>query len=180
MHHTFLYISLPSLHDYDAKWPNCMFFFFEDGKGMAINSTISVWTRAQRPLLSSNINFLLFSNWATWDNREMVCRMRSLFFQRPFNGRCRCRIVFRISYSPLTNFWLQTMLCLLLLDIMWPRCKQRKLAILTKKLVQTSYVTYQSKNLEFHRSSYYSLCHCIPVHIYRAQPLYTHRDQNNC
>ena len=25
VHHAFLYISLPSLHDYDVKMPNCMF-----------------------------------------------------------------------------------------------------------------------------------------------------------
>ena len=26
VHHTFLYISLPSLHDYDVKMPNCKFY----------------------------------------------------------------------------------------------------------------------------------------------------------
>ena len=26
MHHAFLYISLPSLHDYDVKMPNCKFY----------------------------------------------------------------------------------------------------------------------------------------------------------
>ena len=26
-HHAFLYISLPSLHDYDVKMPNCIFFY---------------------------------------------------------------------------------------------------------------------------------------------------------
>ena len=26
VHHAFLYISLPSLHDYDVKMPNCMFY----------------------------------------------------------------------------------------------------------------------------------------------------------
>ena len=30
MHHAFLYISLPSLHDYDVKMPNCKFYAMED------------------------------------------------------------------------------------------------------------------------------------------------------
>ena len=45
------------------------------------------------PLLSSNINSLLFSNWATWDIiAKWFERMRSLF-QPPFKGRRGCRIV---------------------------------------------------------------------------------------
>ena len=28
VHHTFLYISLPFLHDYDVKMPHFMFYFF--------------------------------------------------------------------------------------------------------------------------------------------------------
>ena len=71
VHHPFLYISLPSLHDYDVKWPNLK-FFFEDWNGKAINSTISIWTQTRLPLFSSNINSLFLSNWATWNNREMV------------------------------------------------------------------------------------------------------------
>ena len=91
VHHAFLYISLPSLHDYDVKWPN--FKFFEDGKSKATKSTISVWTRARLPLLSSNINSLLLSNWATWDSREMFWKDTESIFQRSFHGRRLCRIV---------------------------------------------------------------------------------------
>ena len=47
------------------------FFFFEDGNGKAINSTISVSTGARPPLFSSNINVVLLSNRATWENREV-------------------------------------------------------------------------------------------------------------
>ena len=88
----FLYISLPFLHDYDVKSSNFK-RFFEDGKGKAINSTISVWTRARSPLLISNLNSLLLINWATWDNREMVWKDAESIFQRSFHGRRRCRIV---------------------------------------------------------------------------------------
>ena len=48
-HRAFLYISSPSLHNHDMKWTN--FKFFQDWNGKAINSTISVWTRAQPPSL---------------------------------------------------------------------------------------------------------------------------------
>ena len=51
--HAFLYISLPSLHNYDGKWPN--FKFTWNGNGKAINySTISVPTWLRSPLLSSS------------------------------------------------------------------------------------------------------------------------------
>ena len=87
-HHAFLYISLPSLHDYDVKWPN----FFEDRNGKAIKSAIFVWTLARPPLFSSTINSLLLSNWATWDNREMVFKDAESISPRSFHERSRCRI----------------------------------------------------------------------------------------
>ena len=77
-----LYISLPSMHDYDVHRPN--FKVFKDKNSKAINSTVSVWSRVWPPLFSSNINSLLLSNQATWDNREMVERMRNLFFSEVF------------------------------------------------------------------------------------------------
>ena len=43
------------------------------------NSTIFVRIRAWSLLFSSNLNFLLLSNWAPWNNREKSERMRSLF-----------------------------------------------------------------------------------------------------
>ena len=70
LHHAFLFISLLSLHNYDVKWPNLI--LLENGNGEAINSTISVWTRARSPLFSSNHNSLLLSNRANWDNRAKV------------------------------------------------------------------------------------------------------------
>ena len=42
---------------------------------------ISVWTRVRPPLFSSNINSLLSSNWANWDNREMVWKDAEAIFQ---------------------------------------------------------------------------------------------------
>ena len=91
MHHDFLYVSLSSLHDYDLKWPNFKFFWGRERQGdkfyhLCLNSGAA-------PLFSSNINSLLFSNWSTWDNREMVWKHAESFFQRPVNGRRRCRIV---------------------------------------------------------------------------------------
>ena len=83
VHHAFLYISLPSLHNYDVKWPNLK--FFEDGNAKAINSTISVWTGVRSPLFSSNKNSLLLSNRATWDNREMGWKDAESIFSVTFS-----------------------------------------------------------------------------------------------
>ena len=82
--------SLPSLHNYDVKWPNFN-FFFEDENGKAINSTISVWTRALPPLFSSNLNPL--RNRTTSENREMVWKDAESIFHWSFHGRRRCRTV---------------------------------------------------------------------------------------
>ena len=89
--HAFLYISLPSLRDYNS--------FFQHGNGNAINSTISVWTRVRPPFFSCNLNSLLLSNWATWNNREMVWKDAESIFQRRFHGRRRCRIVLKVPIS---------------------------------------------------------------------------------
>ena len=54
VHHAFLYISLPSLHNNGVKWPN--FKFIGNGNGKSKNSTISVRTWARSPLFSSSQN----------------------------------------------------------------------------------------------------------------------------
>ena len=71
LHHAFLFISLLSLHNY-TTWNDQILILLENGNGEAINSSISVWTRAPFPLFSSNHNSLLLSNRANWDNREKV------------------------------------------------------------------------------------------------------------
>ena len=91
VHHAFLFISLPSQHDYDVKWLNFKFFWGRERQGdkfyhLCLNSDAA-------PLFSSNINSLLLSNWTTWDNREMVWKDAESIFQRGFHGRRRCRIV---------------------------------------------------------------------------------------
>ena len=55
-----------------ARASPCLAHFFavpvqlrREMKGQAIIPSLS-------PLLSSNLNFIVLSNWATWDNREMV------------------------------------------------------------------------------------------------------------
>ena len=70
VHHASLYISLPSLHNYDVK--DQILSLLGNGNGKAINSTISVWTWARSPLSSSSQNPLLLSNRANWDNRDTV------------------------------------------------------------------------------------------------------------
>ena len=99
VHHAFLYIPLPSLHDYHVKWPNLIIiiiiiFFFEDGNSKAINSIISVYTRV-RPLSSAptEIPFFQVTGRVTWDNREVVLKDAKSIFQRRFHWRRRCWIV---------------------------------------------------------------------------------------
>ena len=96
------FFSLPSQQDYDVKWPNLS--FFEDENGEAINSTLSVWTRAWPPLFSSSISSLLLSNWVTWDNRETVWKDAEPIFQRRFHGRRHCSIV-RSQLGKALNFF---------------------------------------------------------------------------
>ena len=82
-HHAFYYISLPSLHDYDVKWPN--FKFFVRGRErqgdkfyhLCLNSGVAPSLQLQR-------KFLLLSNWVTLDNREMVWKDADVYFSGTF------------------------------------------------------------------------------------------------
>ena len=89
VHHAFLYISLPSLNNYDVK----ILSLLGDGNGKVINSTISVRTGARSPLFSSSQNPVLLSKRTNWDNREKVWNDAKSVFQRRFHGRRRHRIV---------------------------------------------------------------------------------------
>ena len=93
VHHAFLYISLPFLHNHGVKWP-IFEFTWVYGNGKTIDSTIFVWTRVRSPLFVSKINSLLLSNWATWIMAKWSERMLILFFPSDvFYGRRLCRIV---------------------------------------------------------------------------------------
>ena len=67
-----------------TTWNDQILTLLENGKDEAIYSTISVWTRAQSPLFSSNQNSLLLSNRANWVITKKFKRMRSLFFSDVF------------------------------------------------------------------------------------------------
>ena len=87
----FLYISLQSRNNYDVKWRNFRVFWGRKRQGdkfyhLCLNSGAA-------PLFSSTINPPLLSNWATWDNHEMVWKDAESIFQGRFHGRRRCRIV---------------------------------------------------------------------------------------
>ena len=78
-------------NDYDVKWPNFKFFWGWERQGdkfyhLCLNLGMA-------PLFSSNINSLLLSIWATWDNREMLWKDAEYIFQGCFHRRCRCGIV---------------------------------------------------------------------------------------
>ena len=70
-----------------------------NGNGKAINSTISVRTRAQSLLFSSNPNsHQSFKQLGPLDNRRKSEIMGSLFFQWHFRGRRCCRIVRSLKF----------------------------------------------------------------------------------
>ena len=93
VHHAFLYISLPSLHNYDVKWPNFKFTWERERQGdkfYHLCPNLSAF-----PSFNSSQNLVLLSNRANWDNREDNCEVRNdakSLFQRRFRGRRRCRI----------------------------------------------------------------------------------------
>ena len=75
-----------------VTWNDQILSLLENGNGKAINSTISIWTRARLPLFSSNLNSLSLISRVTWVNREKVWKEAKSISQRSFHGRRRCRI----------------------------------------------------------------------------------------
>ena len=59
-------------HCITTTWNDQILTLLRNGNGKAINSTISVWTRARSPLFSSSQNPLPLNNRVNWDNREKV------------------------------------------------------------------------------------------------------------
>ena len=83
VHHTFLYISLPSLHSYDVKCPNFKFTWEKERQGDKFYHLC--------PNLSA-FPPLLFVTGQTGIIAKKFKMMRS-FFQRRFSGHRRCQIV---------------------------------------------------------------------------------------
>ena len=54
VHHAFLYISLPSLHDYDVKMPNCKFYGGRKQATMNLFFSLYTWVRSLRNQLQGN------------------------------------------------------------------------------------------------------------------------------
>ena len=86
VYHAFLNTFLLSLHNYDVKLNDQILSLLENGNGKAMNSTISVWTRARSLLFSSNQNSPLLSNRANWYNREKGCEV---YFSAMFSWTSR-------------------------------------------------------------------------------------------
>ena len=80
-------------HCITTTWNDQILSLLRNGNGKAINSTLSVWTRARSPLFSSSQNPLLLNNRANWDNRENFKKDAKSMFQWRFHGRRRCRII---------------------------------------------------------------------------------------
>ena len=54
VHHAFLYISLPSLHDYDVKMPNCNFYAGRKQATTNLFFSLKTWVRSSRNQLQGN------------------------------------------------------------------------------------------------------------------------------
>jgi len=94
VHHAFLYISLPSLRNCNVKWPNFDLTWGRKRQGDKFYSfSLSLWTRTQSPLFSSDLTILLSNNWVTWYKGKKVSKDAKCTFQRRCHWRRRCRIV---------------------------------------------------------------------------------------
>ena len=87
--HAFLYISLLSLHNQDASWPNFKFTWERKRQGDKFYHLCQ--NSGAVPSLQLRPNSLLLSNWAPWNNREKKWKDAKTVFQRRFHGRRRCR-----------------------------------------------------------------------------------------
>ena len=67
--------------------------WLENGNSKAINFSISLRTQKRFPLFSSNLTFLLSSNWVASYKGEKVSRDAKSIFQRRFHWCRPCRIV---------------------------------------------------------------------------------------
>ena len=93
VHHAFLYISLPSLHDYDVKLPNftycggrehktVTFFFFPELRYCPLE-------------FNSRKNCQHLTNWTRWNKRDKVWSSATSLCKWRFRGRrCRCCLSF--------------------------------------------------------------------------------------
>ena len=86
VHHAFLYISLPSLHDYDVKMPN--FTMYRGSTQGTTKFPLSFWTRNSTLEGSPPLTKLV-----TWSNRDEDWKNANSLFQRRFLCRSRPRIL---------------------------------------------------------------------------------------
>ena len=79
------------------QWHGQILSLPENGK--AINSIISVWTRARVPSLQFQKFLSFLFNMAVWDNFLTVSKDKKPIFLRRFHGRRRCRVVRSLLFS---------------------------------------------------------------------------------
>ena len=92
VHHAFLYISFPSLHNYNVKWPNFELTWERERQGDKLYY-LSGWTRTRSPLFSSKLTSLFSSNWVTRHKGKKVSKNGKSIFQRRLHWRRCCGIV---------------------------------------------------------------------------------------
>ena len=92
VHHDFLFIFFPSLHNYNVKWRNFELTWDRERQGDQLYY-LSGWTRTRSPLFSSKLTSLLSSNWVTLYKGKKVSKDAKSIFQRRFHWRRCCQMV---------------------------------------------------------------------------------------
>ena len=91
MHFTYLYISLPLLHDYDVKMPN---FTSQGGRKQATTKFYSLpkLEYGSKKFSSGRVHLLL-TKYVSWNNRDKDQKNANSFLKRRFRCPARRRIV---------------------------------------------------------------------------------------
>ena len=101
VHHAFLYISFPLLHDYNVKMPNFTFWRGRENTRQRLSYSF-LERRCSLLGFKSRKNCQHLTNWTRWNKCYKVFSSATSLFKRHFlNRRCRCcwRVSIIISES---------------------------------------------------------------------------------
>ena len=87
MHQAFLYISLPSLHDYDVKMPNFTLCGEREHMTTTLFSFAELWYSLVE--FNSRKNCQHLTNWTRWNKRDKVWKSATVLFKWRFRSRIR-------------------------------------------------------------------------------------------
>ena len=101
--HTFLYLSLPSLHDYDRREKAPNFTFYGGREEKKTTFFFFSWTLIQSFRVQVQKNLPTFDkNWTRWSKREKVWSSANALFKWLFRSRRR-RCCWKLPYKLCTS-----------------------------------------------------------------------------